>query len=217
MLKSDCESKGLDLSLCAKSDGASCYMSLHDSSGDMLLAINDMQAISALTPDYINGILPSINQSDGCVIDANLSEETLIFACERIKIPIIADAVSMHKCLKLKPCLKYISALKPNIYEARHMTGRTSPEDCARALMGEGVQRVVISLGSEGVYYADGESSGYISPLKRFSCQTNGAGDALSAGVAEGASKGLPARECAQIGINYAFRLLSARDACNFT
>ena len=66
----------------------------------------------------------------------------------------MAEPVSAAKCSRLRPYLSQLSLIKPNLLEARILTGlneRASPEDLCAALLDAGVARVVLSLGQAGL------------------------------------------------------------------
>lgn len=211
-LKADCERLGIDLKQAVCYDGsASSYLSLHTSDGDMLAAVNDMAAMNAVTVDALTGALSDINACDACVVDANLSGEVLRFLAEQVTAPLIADPVSMHKSAALKPILSRLAAFKPNLSEAQELTGETEPGRAALALWAMGVRRVILSLGSEGVYALDENGGEYLRPKAVYPCQTTGAGDTLCAGIALGTAKGCTAAECACIGMDLCDTLLRER------
>lgn len=210
-IRADCEESSLDLSHAVETRESSCYVALHGAGGDLLAAVNDMKAVSLLTPAYVRGIADFINGFDMCVTEANLSEETLSAIAECVRVPIAADCVSAAKCARLRPLMKRLSLIKPNFCEAEALTGEKDPEAAARALLREGVRRVLITLGDRGVFAADENAAEFLAPGRRFTCQTNGAGDAFCAGACVGAARGLGARECAESGLIESERLLDSR------
>lgn len=212
MLYAACMDRGIDVAHAKRSSApTSCYLSIHDSSGDMALAVNDMALIDEITPEYVESVLPEIMKADVCVADANLSPETLAFLRAHVNLPIVADPVSCVKAPKLLALLPVLSAFKPNMLEAEALTGESDPEKAAKALMKAGVKRVVISMGERGVYFADKNECGFLPPRRVFACQTNGAGDAMCAGIAMAAAMGKSAREAALMGLKASERLLSER------
>ncbi len=211
-LAADCARVGIELSHARYHDGsAPCYMALHTPDGDMLGAVNDMGALLSLTPAAISEELGVINSCDACVCEANLTEEALNYLCENVNVPVIADAVSVYKCNRLSKALWRLDALKPNLAEAKALSQGSTPEECAQMLLDAGVKRVVISLGADGVYAADKNAGGYIKPTKVFSCSTNGAGDALAAGIAVKCAQGEDALKCAAYGMQLSRQLLEER------
>jgi len=209
-LKAECQRLGMDISGSMTLPGRSnIYLCVHDETGDMLTAINDMGLMKELTPEYAKSIMPLINTCDLCVLDANLSEETLAYAASNATVPLLMDAVSCAKAKRALVAMPYLEGFKPNIYEAQLLTGCEKPEDCADALLKLGVKRVFISLGEEGIYYADRQDCGRIPVEKISDAPKTGAGDALCAGIAVALANHESTRACAQYGMRSAAKYLS--------
>lgn len=213
MLKNDAKVKHIDLSFAKQSaSSASVYLSIHEPGGDMALAINDMSLIKEITPEYLESVLSEIKKADVVVVDANLSPESLEFIFENIDLPIAADPVSCAKIDRLKPYFPRLSAFKPNALEAMYVTGEKDAMDAAKALVKMGVKRAAVSMGEGGCIYADAFETGAILPEKVFTCQANGAGDAMCAGLALGAAMGESAKDAAKRGMKASFALLEERE-----
>lgn len=91
---------------------------------------------------------------------------------------------------------KGIDYITPNETEAGMLTGISveKPEDCraaAEKLLSMGVRRVIITLGSRGVYYYDGETELRLGALKVKAVDTTGAGDAFNGGFATAIAEGM--------------------------
>ncbi len=174
------------------------YLCLCDENGDMFAALNDMDEIfSALTPETVN--MDAVNGADLCVIDANLPKETLLFIAKNAKVPVMADSVSAAKAGRLKETLNYLYAIKPNLIEAEALTGKTSPEGAADALLAMGVKKVFLSLGALGIYYADENERGIASVKPVKAKNATGAGDSATAALCAGFLAGLSAEGCARL------------------
>jgi len=213
MLKNDAKIKNIDLSHAKQStSNASVYLSIHEPGGDMALAINDMSLIKEITPEYLESVLPEIRNADVIVVDANLSPESLGFIFDHVDLPIAADPVSCAKIERLRPHFHRLSAFKPNALEAMYITGAQNAQDAAKMLVKMGVKRVVVSMGDAGCVYADENEIGAILPEKVYTCQANGAGDAMCAGITLGAALGESAREAALRGMRAAGKLLDERE-----
>ena len=212
-LRRDCLERGMDLSRAVDAaEGESMYLSLHSREGEMLLAVNDMSAAEHVTYDVIKAASEDINRTSACVIDANLSDKALKGISDSISVPLVADAVSVSKCARLKPLFPRLKAFKPNLMEAQFLTGETAPALAARALRRMGVEMVFISLGKDGLYYLGENGEGLLPPERTFSCQTTGAGDSLCAGLAMGTAQGLDVRQTALLGQKLAFERLSQNE-----
>ena len=93
------------------------------------------------------------------------------------------------------------TAIKPNRLEAVQLSGEKNPEQAANWFLSKGTKHVYISLGAEGVYYADASDCGLIEAAKMQVENTSGAGDSLAAGIAMGMLRGMNTRDCALLGI----------------
>lgn len=184
MLAVFCKENQLDISHALQTDCPSpCYLCIHDEKGDMAVAISDMQAVDRITPAEMEKRMPLINASQGCVLDANLPEDTLRYIAAHASVPLTLDPVSCHKAHKVRPILPHLSAIKPNLMEAETLTGEQTPQKAARELRAQGVQRVFISMGEKGVYYAGPEEEGICPAIPLPAIPLTGAGDALMAGL----------------------------------
>ena len=213
VLKQDCHQKGIDIDHALTAEGNTCvYLCLHDETGDMLAAINDMALTEKLTPGYAASVMNEINQARLCVLDANPPVETVRYVAEHAQVPLLMDAVSCAKLDRVRALLPHLAALKPNLMEARMLTGLEDPRDCAKALLALGVQRVFISLGAEGLCCADVHSCRVL-PVKQLNdAPKTGAGDALCAGLAIALSHDENTIKCAEYGMRFPADFLHNRE-----
>ena len=201
LLRNACRRDGFDLSLSVQTAcPAPCYLCIHDEKGDMAL----------LTPQALLPLLPRINGYDGCVLDANLSADALGFLAAHVTVPLFLDPVSCHKAPRVLPILPRLAAIKPNRMEAQALTGEADPAQAAQALLSMGVKNVFISLGGEGVYYANAQAHGLQPALPLPAAPLTGAGDALCAGLMRALLSGKPIQACAQDGVQSAYQVLLA-------
>ncbi len=212
LLENLCRDEGIDLSHSLCTSGApGMYLCLHEHTGDMLCAVNDMRTLEALTPQEILDRLGKMPPADALVLDCNLREDTLCAAAAfaRGRLPLFLDPVSTFKAPRCRRILRYLDILKPNRMEAEALTGFPNPADSARALVDLGVRRVFVSLGAEGVYYADASGGGLCPavPLD-FGTPLTGAGDALCGGILLAYLQRRSTAECAAHGVRCAARKL---------
>lgn len=201
-LESSCAKEGIGLRHMVRVAGTSCiYMAMHDHLGDMVAAVSDMQAMQSLSPDRVLALKPDAYAA--CVLDANLSREVLQ-AAAHLQAPLVADPVSQCKADRLLPILHRLTALKPNLAEARHLTGLDDPEQAAKALMAKGVKQVFVSMGSRGLYACAQGYAEHLSPAVASTHPATGAGDAMTAGIAYAVAAGLPPGEAARLGMDSA-------------
>ena len=179
----------------------------------MALAVNDMSAMERLTPEAMQGRMDTVNSADACVLDANLSAEALMFIAKHASVPLILDPVSCAKAPKVKAILPYLTAIKPNRLEAEALTGERNVETAGEALLQAGVKKVFISLGAEGLYFADTACRGYIPAIPLPNMPATGAGDALCAGITLALLQGRPIYEAARSGCENAHQALLNRNS----
>ena len=181
------------------------YIGVFDEDGDMLVGISDMSVLDHLTPDYLSALLGQINRSKMCVIDGNLSPESLTYLCENVTAPLFYDPVSCAKAKRIGGNVGKCYAIKPNRFEAGFISGKSC--DTIRGIyrasdwfLEQGVQRVFISLGEEGVFWSDATGCGVLPAEVTGAVDVSGAGDAMGAAIIDGCVKGLSTEECAHLG-----------------
>ncbi len=189
-IEASCDELCIDISRARKVSGAatSTYLYLNDDSGDMALAVSDMSICDEITPVYLSVNLDVLNRAKVVVADCNLSAAALKFLTSHCTAPVFADPVSVSKAEKLKPCLGMLHSLKPNRIEAEILSGvaitdEASLRTAAEKLLETGLQRVFITLGSDGVYAADHNEEVRIPRMEAEVRNTTGAGDAFMAGL----------------------------------
>ena len=202
-VREGCRSCGVDMSLTRTVPGARSpvYLYLSDEKGEMEAAVSDMELMAALTPANLRAQLGEIDDADAVVLDGNLPAETIAFLCENLRAPIVADPVSTAKAPRFASVLGRLAAIKPNLLEARALTGKQSPEDCAEALLRSGVGSVFLSLGAKGLLAASGEERVLLPCERTELVNATGAGDAATAAVVWAMVRGLDLAAAARAAV----------------
>lgn len=203
-----CQTAGIDVSASPFIPGerTSTYLFINDSKGDMALAVSDMSIYQHLDPSLLHSRQSLLNGSHLLVIDANAPAETLEALAESASAPIFADPTSTTKAVKLKPILGKLHTLKPNLIEAELLSGvsitdEASLHQAADALLATGLQRVFISLGSQGVFAADHQQSLRLPVFSAQMVNATGCGDAFMAALCWAYLRNLGLKEAAQAGL----------------
>jgi 2-dehydro-3-deoxygluconokinase len=105
----------------------------------------------------------------------------------------------------------------PGLGEGRLLTGYTTPEDIARFYLDLGAAAVVIKLGPEGAYFANGSTSGFVAGVTVPASQvvdTVGAGDGFAVGVISGLLDGLPLADAVRRGTSIGARVVQFVGDC---
>ncbi|MEA5049016.1 MAG: carbohydrate kinase family protein [Eubacteriales bacterium] len=206
MVRENCENASISLRYTLKCvEHTGTYIGVFDEDGDMLVGISDMSVLDHLTPEYLAGLLPQINSAAMCVIDGNLSPASLEYLCNHVTSPLFFDPVSCAKAKRIGENIGKCYAIKPNRFEAGFLSGKSC--DTIRGIyrasdwfLDQGVKRVFISLGGEGVFWADSENCGVLPAECHDVVDISGAGDAMGAAIIDGCIRNLSTEECARLG-----------------
>ena len=207
LIRQSCAELGIDLShsLTLAGERTGTYLCLNHPDGDLYAAVSDMRIYDRMTPELLAPALEMLNRASLVVLDANLPSPLLGWLAASCTAPLAADPVSAKKSVRLQPCLSHLLTLKPNRAEAAALTGIPirDTEDLSRAaddLLRAGVAHVFISLGAEGVYYADTEARGIQPCCPAHIVNTSGCGDAFLAAASLALISGNGIKEAALLG-----------------
>ena len=205
---------GVDTShvLVASGQRTATYCALLDETGEMVVSVDDMQVVEALTPQVVRSHRVLLSRSPMIVLDANLSPRTLdavLALARRAKVPVCMDPVSIDLAERIKPRLADFAVITPNASEAAVLSGcpagtLAEAAQAAHRLLVSGVGLAVITLAEHGLYYATPGGSGHIPAPRVDVVDATSAGDALTAGVVYGLVNGLPVDECMRLGVSAA-------------
>ncbi|MGL5979034.1 MAG: PfkB family carbohydrate kinase [Erysipelotrichaceae bacterium] len=167
-----------------KHASTSTYVCIADHSGEMQVAISDMDGYDAITPDYLQSKLDVMNKACCVVMDTNISQAAIEYLLSHVEVPVFVDPVSCTKAQKLIQYLDKIHTLKPNVLEARVLVGEDlEPQALVKRLLELGVKQVFLSSGEQGVWYGDQNEIGHFVHKEAAIVNTTGCGDAFMAGV----------------------------------
>lgn len=191
ILEEGCKKNHINLEYGEKIDGehSSTYLYVANNQGDMVTAINDMKIVERITPDFLKKRLDIINGAAICVIDGNISQESIEFLAHNVTCPIFVDPVSVAKVERFEHVLHKIDTIKPNDLEIELLTGIKvtdieTGKQAASKLNKQGVKNVFISLGARGILCSShNEAPTLIPPLAKKIISTNGAGDCTMATI----------------------------------
>ena len=218
-----CGELGIDISQSPVIPGGhtSTYLFVNDESGDMQLAVSDMDIYDHLTPQVLQSRRQLLDGSQVVVLDTNLPAETVAWVAENCRAPIFADPVSTAKAEKLRPVLGRLHTLKPNRIEAELLSGVAISDDAslrraADALLETGLHRVFISLGADGVFAADRSGQVLHLPAPEGNIvSTTGCGDSFMAALAWAYLQGSDLERSARAGLAASTITMASADTIN--
>ena len=196
------------------------YLSILNHENDMAVAICNMDILERVTPAFLEDKLHQLTESEIVGVDCNLDFATLDYITNSLHAPLFLDPVSASKAERVKPIIGRFHTIKPNRIEAELLSDIKIVDDASLRQVGswfcrQGVKRVFISLGEDGVYYRDESGEGLVgtSPVKLVSA--TGAGDAFSAAILVGHIKDFSAEDTAKLGVACASLALEVKSAVN--
>lgn len=203
-----CLDAGIDLSSAFTVPGGatSSYLYLMDSDGEMQVAVNDMSIVESLDVEHLEERRHVIETAEACVIDANLSEETLGWIAENVGCPLFCDPISCVKAPRIRPILGRLHALKPNRMEAEELTGIAIDDDeslmrAADALIATGLERAFVSLGKRGLLCASRDERFLLERTTHQAINSTGAGDSMMAALVWAHLEGLSLEDAGWAGL----------------
>ncbi|MDK6233242.1 carbohydrate kinase family protein [Aerococcus sanguinicola] len=190
LVEKSCRELNISLDYAEKleDEHTSTYLYVTDSDGDMITGVNDMDIVKRITPDFLADRLDFLNQAKICVIDANISRETIEWIVDHVEAPLYVEPVSVAKAARFEAVLDRIDTIKPNQYEAELYTGikildEKTARQAAEKLIELGVNNAFISLGAKGMVCANSEETHYVPVLESDVISANGAGDCAMATI----------------------------------
>jgi pseudouridine kinase len=202
----DSAAAGIDVShvLLKRGVTSSCYISMLDDRGDMLLGMSDMRIIQGLTGAYLDANGALLQSADAIVCDACLPvrflDELASGAARGTRV--LIDPVSTAYARQMEPIAGKFFGIKPNEMELAVLSGRPTGteaeiEIACEALLERGVFCIAVSRGERGCYYADANGTRLFRALRPVKTMANatGAGDAFMAGFVHGLIDEMPEEE----------------------
>lgn len=185
---------GIDMRNMLQLDSAntSTYLSILDDCGDMVIGISDMAILNELNVGRLRNHEKLLRQAALIVADTNLTDDALAYLTGTFsEQDLFVDTVSTKKAIRIKPYLAAVHTLKPSLIEAEDIAGIKVPTPdrlpkLASWFHDQGVKRLFITLGPQGVFYSTGQEQGIEanSPFVDQTVNAGGAGDAFVAGLA---------------------------------
>ena len=219
-----CARVGIDMSAVRVLPGerSSSYVSVMDEQGDMLLAMSDMHIIKKLDAALVDDNAKLLCDADMVICDGNLSAQTVERLCEVCLSPLYLDPVSTAWAKEIKPFIASFDTIKPNALELEALSGCPCTtveeiEHAADVLIHQGVRRVFVSMGADGMLYKGREGTIYKKCRRPFDGMLNatGAGDASMAGIVYASREGMTAEETLLFAMGAGMVAISSPDTIN--
>lgn len=159
------------------------YLAILDEKGEMEVAVSDMQILEDVTVEYLRSKAYLIKESKIVVMDTNIPEQSIEYVvdlCNKVKVPLLIEPVSVEKARKLRKVLDEsekvigkgsgkwtIDYITPSRDELESILEAEMGDDpdldldldivkAAEELKGKGVKNVIVTLGKRGIYISYG-------------------------------------------------------------
>lgn len=218
-----CRRAGIDMSAARVLPGerSSSYVSVMDEQGDMLLAMSDMHIIKRLDAALVDDNALLLCDADMVICDGNLSAQMVERLCEVCLSPLYLDPVSTTWAKEIKPFIASFDTVKPNVLELEALSGcpcgtMEEIEHAADVLIRQGVRRVFVSMGADGMLYKGREGT-IVKKSRPFDRMVNatGAGDASMAGIVYASREGMTAEETLLYAMGAGMVAISSENTIN--
>jgi pseudouridine kinase len=197
------------------------FLAVMDEHSDMAFAISDFGIMETVNAAYLESHRDLFAVARMIVIDLNLTPSAIAKVFElagEYHVPVIADPTAPLLAHKLCTYLDRTYLVTPNAAETTLLCGlevhdHDSAIQAARHLIKLGTEIAIVTLGMQGLVYADAKSKGHIPAIETTIVDTTGAGDALTAGLIFGLVNEIPLDEALRLGVTAA--VITLRSPCS--
>ncbi|NDJ62222.1 MAG: hypothetical protein GYB67_13935 [Chloroflexi bacterium] len=198
------------------------HVTLLKPDGEMQVAVIDYEIMDYVNRKYLLRHEPLFAAAAMVVIDATLTDEaltTIFELCAKHDLRICADPTAPALAGRLCAYLNQLYMIAPNAAETRSLCGlpdlaqdRDSALGAARHLIGLGTTLAVVTMGDQGVAYADANGAGFIRAPRAQVIDATGAGDAFTSAVIFGLLNAVSVDEAMRLGITAASLTLQSTE-----
>jgi|SRR5690625_1708967 len=191
------------------------YNAVLDSTGEMELALADMQINEEMNVEWITEFQTLLSEARLLILDLNLPYETVVYLltlARQFDIEVFIIPVSGPKMNRLPKDLKGVTWLIVNQDESEaYFDVKVEDEEDFQALVNRwldsGVENIVITRGGKGSIYGNrqGVRHTFVPPIAENIVDVTGAGDAYASGIIYGHLKGFEPKESIYLGMTNAY------------
>ncbi len=189
------------------------YIAILDRNGELITAMNDMQAVEHLTPDIIQANADILSSARLVVADCNLPLASLHTIADIARDKLLIEPVSVPKSQKLFKLLEAgpIAYATPNFDQIEALAATREIDKAITFLHGKGLRNAIIHAGPEGAFCSDGKEISHTAAMPAGPVvDVTGAGDGAVAGLVYGLLQGKSLVDAVAEGQNLAGRIAAS-------
>lgn len=198
------------------------YLAFLTPEGDLAMAISDYAIMKHMDSAYLLQNEHLFAEAALLVIDATLAPATIATVFElaaKYQLRVCADPTIPKLATRLCPYLDQLYFIVPNAAETRALCGLPVPAhdrdtaiQAARGLVALGTEIAVVTMGDQGLAYADSKGAGFIRAQHTTVVDSTGAGDALTGAVIFALLNDVALDEAMRLGVTAASLTLQSRE-----
>ena len=198
---------GVRHSILADGHKGAVHLAVLDDRKDLFAGVADLSILEVLSSEYLNEQRAALEGAEALCIETNTPAEVIDwFLAQEWEIPLYLDPVSSHLAKRVLDQLGRFHTIKANRRQAEILSGQRvlnleDMKQAAKKLLDQGVQRVFITLGSQGAFAADEQHQVHLAAAKVKVANTTGAGDAFQAGILWASRRNWSLEDCCRAGL----------------
>jgi pseudouridine kinase len=191
LIRGDLSRAGVNLEnlIVTRTGRTATWVGILDERGDLDVGVFGGEILESITPQAISERATWLAGADLIAVDATLPRATIdaiIALAKANHIPLHLNPASVARAQTIADCIGDFTIVTANALEAPVLTrqsirGIDDAKRAARMLIERGVQRAIVTLGVEGIVYADAPETQHRPAHPTHVVDTTGAGDALAA------------------------------------
>lgn len=205
---------GVDVSRVQRvANATGTYIAILDRNGELITAMNDMQAVENLTPELVRTDADTLASARLVVADCNLPFASLSAIAEIARDKLLIEPVSVPKSQKLFKLLETgsLAYATPNFDQIEALAGTREIEAAIAFLHDRGLRNAVIHAGPEGAFCSDGSEISHVAAMPAGPVMdVTGAGDGAVAGFVYGLLRGKSLVDAVAEGQKLAGRIIAS-------
>ncbi|MEO0876700.1 MAG: carbohydrate kinase family protein, partial [Bacteroidota bacterium] len=198
---------GVRHSILAEGRKGAVHLAVLDEQKDLFAGVADLSVLDVLSTSYLDEQKEAMEQAEAICLETNTPAEVIDWVlAQEWEIPLYLDPVSSHLAKRVLDQLGRFHTIKANRRQAEILSGQRvltfeDMKQAAKKLIRQGVERVFITLGSQGAFAADRDQQIHLAAAKVKVANTTGAGDAFQAGLLWASRRKWSLEDCCRAGL----------------